>query len=69
MNTDITIEGHGFYTITGQTAKGRRFMTRVQGHERGTAYCDDSTLTLNIAEGALAKGLRVDVNGRPIESR
>lgn len=61
---DICIDGRGFYTIYAQTRKGNGFMTQVQGNDRGTAYCDDSTYALNIADGAVADGLRVYVNGR-----
>lgn len=62
---DLSIDGHGFYTIIGQTALGRRWITRVDGEQRGTAYTDDSTCALNIADGAVYAGLRVVVNGQP----
>jgi hypothetical protein len=63
---DIEISGRGFYQITARTTRGRRFMTRVQGNDHGTAYSDDSTLTSNIADGAIGRGLRVSLNGREI---
>lgn len=66
--TDISINGRGFYEITGHTAKGRAFMLRVQGNDHGTAYSDDSTYTLNIADGARGRGLRVTINGEPYPS-
>lgn len=61
---DISVYGLGFYQITARSSKGRRFMLRVDGSERGTAYCDDSTLTLNIVDAALGRGLTVDINGK-----
>ena len=61
---DIDISGHGFYQIVGTTARGRRFMLRVQGNDHGTAYCDDTRLTQQIADGAVSRGLRVEVNGK-----
>lgn len=61
--TDIAIEGSGFYKINGLTPKGRKFMQKVQGTEDGIAYCDDSRLTQDIADGAVSACLRVEVNG------
>jgi len=63
MRADITIDGRGFYQIVAQTARGQRFMRQVQEAERGIAYCDDTRLTQNIADGAVDAGLRVAVNG------
>lgn len=65
---DLSIDGRGFYQITAQTRKGQTFMSRVQGVDRGTAYCDDSTYALNIADGAVSAGLSVHVNGREYRS-
>jgi hypothetical protein len=61
---DLTIDGHGFYQITACTTRADRFMRRVQGNDRGTAYSDDSRMTANIADGAIDAGLVVTVNGK-----
>lgn len=60
---DISIDGRGFYQIQALTAKGRRFMQQVQGNDNGTAHCDDSRMTQDIADGAKTSRLHVDVNG------
>lgn len=61
---DILIGGHGFYAIEALTDRGRAFMVRVEGNDNGTAYCDDATLVIAIADGALYEGLRVNVHGK-----
>lgn len=61
---DILIAGIGFYAIEATSDRGRAFMVRVEGNDNGSAYCDDSRLALDIADGALSVGLRVNVNGR-----
>lgn len=61
---DIDIAGRGFYQITGLSARGRRWLERVEGAKNHVAYCDDTRLTQNIADGARAYGLHVQVNGR-----
>lgn len=66
QTTDISIHGSGFYQLTADTAKGTRFMRRVQGFSDGVAHCDDTRLTEDIAAGALRSGLRVMVNGRSV---
>jgi hypothetical protein len=63
MMADITIYGKGFYQIQGETKRGLQFMRRVQGTQDGITYCDDSRLTQDIANGAVKRGLRVEVNG------
>lgn len=60
---DITIDGNGFYQLTAHSACGRRFLRQVQGTRKGTTYCDDTRMTQNIADGAVAEGLNVEVNG------
>jgi hypothetical protein len=65
MRTDIVISGRGFYQITATSRRGTRFMAGIEGTESGTAYCDDVRLTEDIADGAIAEGLIVLVNGRP----
>jgi hypothetical protein len=61
---DLDINGNGFYQISAPTRKGQRFLKQVQGAADGVAYCDDSRLTQDIADGAHRKGLIVFVNGR-----
>lgn len=61
---DLEITGSGFYQLSAASPKGQRFMRHVQGNAHGTAYCDDSRLTQAIAAGAVAKGLKVAVNGQ-----
>lgn len=64
MKPDITIHGRGFYQIRAESARGRRFMRRVQGSDdHGLAYSDDTRMTCDIADGAVVEGLRVVVNG------
>lgn len=63
---DIEIFGSGgFYQLRARTPAGTRFMQTVQGFAHGAAYCDDTRLTEEIAQGAVRAGLIVDVNGQP----
>lgn len=53
--------GMGFFTIAGETARGKRWVDKhVQGAEYGNAYCDDMRMAMNIAEGAVGDGLMVE---------
>lgn len=67
MNTpDIEISGSGFYSIAGVTPTGRSFLRRhVDGAKDGSVFCDSTPYTQDIADGAIARGLHVSVNGRP----
>ena len=60
---DIEITGQGFYQIEAMTDRATRWMQAVEGFDGRTAYCDDTRLTQNIADGAVCNGLRVEVNG------
>ena len=61
---DVCIEGQGFYSITGESKRGRSWINRnVQGSASGAACSDDTGMTQDIAEGATAAGLQVIVNG------
>jgi hypothetical protein len=64
---DIEITGSGFFQLRATSRKGTTFMRRVEGFAHGCTYCDDSRLTQDIADGAIAKGLRVRVNGQTYE--
>lgn len=56
----ITNSGSGFFGIHGETAKGRKWVDKhVQGSDRGEAWTDDRRLAMDIAQGALNAGLRV----------
>ena len=67
---DITVDGLlGFYQIQAGTPKGARFMRRVQGSQKGVAYCDDTLMTQDIADGAVRAGLHVEVNGAAYTGR
>lgn len=55
MTPDIYIDGRGFYQIAAGTARGRRFMRKVEGAHDGMTYSDDTRLTREIADGAFAK--------------
>lgn len=64
MKIDMSIEGQGFYSITGESKRGRLWIDRnVQGSVSGAACSDDVNLTQDVAEGATADGLHVAVNG------
>lgn len=70
MKYDIAIDGgNGFYSISGQTKRGKAWMTeKVQGATPwGDAPCDDTAMTQAIADGAVEDGLTVRVNGRRCE--
>lgn len=60
---DIQIKnggGMGFFIISAETAKGRRWLKRnVPSQDEGTAYCDDRRYAMDIAEGAIDAGLEV----------
>lgn len=64
--TDISIHGSGFYQIVGESEPGRAFMVEQVDHadRYGVAFCDSGPMTQAIADGAVAEGLRVEVNGR-----
>lgn len=63
---DIEITGSaGFYQLRACTPAGTQFMRKVQGFAHGAAYSDDTRMTQEIANGAVAKALIVRVNGRP----
>jgi hypothetical protein len=67
INFDIEINGQGFYQIAGNSELGRRWVQEnVEGADQmdASAPCDDVSLTIDIAEGALREGLSVSVNGR-----
>jgi hypothetical protein len=60
---DITISnsGSGFYGIHGETVRGRKWIREhVQGQHAGEAWTDDGRYARDIAEGAVADGLRVE---------
>lgn len=63
---DIIINGSGFYGINAGSDAGLSFLEmNVEGFDGDTAWCDDTRLMREIADGALSDGLSVDVNGRP----
>lgn len=64
MRYDIDIFGRGFYTIEARTKRGQEFMAQVDGWDGSAAYCDDTRLTQDIAQGALYAGLNVRANGK-----
>lgn len=73
MKYDLDIDGNGFYRIHGRTKKGGSWIhdnvpLASQAHRdmEGTwhAYSDDTRLTSELADGALADGLRVRINGK-----
>lgn len=62
MKADIEISnsGSGFFGIHGVTAKGRKWIDKnVQGAHCGEAWSDDRRFAMEIAQGALNAGLRV----------
>lgn len=65
---DVHITGTGFYQIAACTPAGTRFLRKVQGFQFGqgkaAAWCDDTRMALDIAEGAYGEGLTVYVNER-----
>lgn len=63
---DLEIHGKGFYSITGRTHSGRNWMiAHVEGTDcTGFVYSDDTRMTQDIADGAVATGLAVQVNGQ-----
>ncbi len=66
METDISIEGQGIFTIQGQTDAGWDWIAEnVNDAEDGVAHSDDQNYTQEIAEGATADGFAVAVNGCP----
>ena len=65
MEYDIDIEGRGFYSLTAMTASATKWMRRVEGFNGTVAYCGDANYARDIADGALAEGLLVHVNGKP----
>lgn len=64
--SDISIDGIGFYQISPETAKGRKWIVKNvhDADSHGQAFSDDSRLVRDIADGALDAGLRVSVNGK-----
>lgn len=64
MTNDITIDGKGFYQISATSKRGKRWMQRVEGFDGEQAFSDQTGMTQDIADGAVADGLRVEVNGR-----
>lgn len=61
---DVEINGSGgFYQLEAASPAGTRFMRKVQGFAHGVAYCDDTRMTQDIADGACLAGLAVEVNG------
>jgi hypothetical protein len=60
---DLVIAGRGFYMISACSKRGARFMQKVEGADGNIAYSDQTDLTQDIADGALAEGLKVSVNG------
>jgi hypothetical protein len=65
---DIHIFGRlGFYTIFGISEDGRAWVTgNVQEAINGTGWCDDTSWTQDIANGATDAGLVVAVNGEGV---
>jgi hypothetical protein len=65
---DIEILGKGIYVITGATIAGGAWLlenvpdARVNGSE-ATADCEGGNMAQSIADGAIADGLAVSVNG------
>jgi len=66
MLSDIVISGTGFYSVLGQTEDGREWLsTHVEGFDGTYAHCDSTAYTRDIADGAVADGLLVEVNDQP----
>jgi hypothetical protein len=65
----ITGNGVGFYSIQGVTPAGQEWVcSLVDGADsQGLAYSDTSNFARAIADGALADGLTVTVNGKAYE--
>jgi hypothetical protein len=63
---EISGNGMGFYSIAGVTEAGQEWVcSLVDGADpNGLAYTDTSNFARDIADGALADGLSVSVNGR-----
>ena len=70
MIVDISIDGNGFYAISGNTEDGIKWLfdnvedTHIEGFEEVTViYSDDTRMSQDIAEGATDAGLTVTVDG------
>lgn len=64
MRIDISIEGDGFYSIAGQSKRGKVWMNgNVEGSVGGVAHSDQTRMAADIAEGATRNGLFVTVHG------
>lgn len=65
MNTDIRIEGQGFYAIQAVSSAARRWMReRVHFTDyTGVAYAEDAGYARAIACGAVKQGFTVTLNG------
>jgi hypothetical protein len=67
---DIEISGSGFYSLFATTKRGCSWMNKNvyfepwQIQSPNGIVCDDTGMVQDIAEGAIAKGLLVLVNGR-----
>ena len=64
-SADVEITGAmGFYALTFLTPAAKQFGRLVEGYSHGTAYCDDTRMTQDLADGAISEGLAVLVNGK-----
>ena len=67
---DIEITGKGFYQFEAVSEEAQDWMAaNVEGfdYRNHVAYCDDSRLAQDIANGAVDDGLTVSVNGKAYE--
>lgn len=68
FTADLTIDGHGFYTIRSLTQRGADWLREhVMGafwiNDDTYANCDDSRMTDDIAQAAFDDSLTIAVNG------
>lgn len=64
MKTDLEIYGKGFYSIAAVSGPGFKWLAaNVQDGTDGLTYSDDARMTQDIADGAVAAGLAVEING------
>lgn len=64
MEFDISITGGGFYTIRANNEHANLWLdVNLDCDEEGVAYCADTRLVTEIAEGAMEEGFVVGVNG------
>lgn len=64
MEFDISITGGGFYTIRAHNDRAVLWLNEsMDCDEEGVAFCEDTRLVTEIAEGAMEEGFVVGVNG------